>query len=228
MICLDGLKRPLLKICGLRRTDQARAIAALGADAIGVIGVRSSPRYLDPARRRDLFEGLAIDFPGCRRVLVVASPGEDELAELQPQAGHDVLQLHGDESPDRCAELRASLGVEIWKALRIRSAADLLRAARFEGCVDALLLDAWTADQLGGTGRRLPLEWLEGFTPTLPWWLAGGVAPEVVPEILRRLSPDGLDVSSGVEDAPGEKNLERVREMVLSLGLNGSAGTPAA
>lgn len=228
MICLDGLKRPLLKICGLRSADQARAIAALGADAIGVIGVRSSPRYLDPVRRRGLFEGLAIDFPNCRRVLVVASPGEDELAELQPEAGHDVLQLHGDESPDRCAELRDRLGVEIWKALRIRSAQDLLRAASFACCVDALLLDAWTADQLGGTGHRLPLEWLEGFTPTLPWWLAGGVTPEVVPEILRRLSPDGLDVSSGVEDAPGEKNLERVRAMVLSLDFSGSAGTPAA
>lgn len=208
--------------------DQARAVASLGVSAIGVIGVRSSPRYLDPAARSSLFESLAVDFPGCRRVLVVADPNEAEAVELQPQRGHDVLQLHGEESPQRCAELRDSLGLEVWKALRIRSQADLERAAAFSDSVDALLLDAWTADQLGGTGKRLPLEWLEGFTPALPWWLAGGVTLEAVPEILLRLQPDGLDVSSGVETAPGEKDLERVRALVDGVGLSGSAATPVA
>ncbi len=227
MLRLDCWMRPRLKICGLRRIEQALAIAALGADAIGVIGVRSSPRYLDPDARRSLFDALAVQFPGCRRVLVVADPGDTALAELQPQRGHDVLQLHGDESPERCAALRQSLGLEIWKALRIRSQADLERAVAYRGCVDALLLDAWTADQLGGTGKRLPLEWLEAFSPAMPWWLAGGVSPEAVPEILERLRPDGLDVSSSVEDAPGEKNLERVRALTLKLDLSGPAGTPA-
>jgi len=219
---------PRLKICGLRHLDQALAIAALGASAIGVIGVRSSPRYLDPTGRCSLFQGLEAAFPACRRVLVVADPGEREAAELEPRQGHDVLQLHGEESPQRCAELKASLGLEIWKALRIRSPEDLQRAAAYERCVDALLLDAWTADQLGGTGRRLPLEWLEGFGVAVPWWLAGGVTSEGVPEILKGLQPDGLDVSSGVENAPGEKNLERVRALAASLGLSGSAATPVA
>lgn len=222
------MPRPWLKICGLRRPDQACAIAALGADAIGVIGVRSSPRYLDPAARTALFEALAGDFPGCRRVLVVADPDPSDAAELGSAGGHDVLQLHGSESPQRCAELRSSLGLEIWKALRIRSQADLARAADYIGSVDALLLDAWTPDQLGGTGRRLPLEWLAGFSPAVPWWLAGGVTPEGVAEILERLQPDGLDVSSGVEVAPGVKDLKRVRDLALSLGLSGSATTPAA
>jgi phosphoribosylanthranilate isomerase len=212
---------PRLKICGLRRTDQALVIAGLGASAIGVIGVRSSPRYLDPTARLGLFKALEAAFPACRRVLVVADPADSQAAELERRQGHDVLQLHGDESPQRCADLRQNLGLEIWKALRIRSEADLGRAAAYEDCVDALLLDAWTADQLGGTGRRLPLEWLEGFAPRLPWWLAGGVTPESVPEILARLQPDGLDVSSGVESAPGEKNLERVKALALSLGLSG-------
>jgi phosphoribosylanthranilate isomerase len=219
---------PRLKICGLRRSDQALAIAGLGASAIGVIAVRSSPRYLDPAERRTLFLALATAFPACRRVLVVADPADSEADELQARQGHDVLQLHGEESPQRCTELRGSLGLEVWKALRIRSREDLLRAGEYEGCVDALLLDAWAADQLGGTGRRLPVEWLEGFSAAVPWWLAGGLTPEVIPEILQRLRPDGLDVSSGVENAPGDKNLERVRALVLSLGFSGSAVTPAA
>lgn len=219
---------PRLKICGLRRSDQALAIAGLGVSAIGVIGVPSSPRHLGPAERRPLFELLSVEAPACRRVLVVADPADHELDELQPRFGHDVLQLHGDESPKRCAELRQRLGLELWKALRIRSPHDLERAADYAASVDALLLDAWTADQLGGTGRRLPLEWLEGFAPALPWWLAGGITPEALPEILRRLDPPGLDVSSGVENAPGDKNLERVRALVRLLGLSGSAATPAA
>ena len=219
---------PRLKICGLRCSDQARAIAALGASAIGVIGVRSTPRYLEPVPRSLLFKALEETFPGCRRVLVVADPDAHETAELERRAGHDVLQLHGAESPRLCAELRSSLGLEIWKALRIRSPDDLRRAEVYADCVDALLLDAWTADQLGGTGRRLPIAWLEGFSAAVPWWLAGGVTPEAVPEILGRLKPDGLDVSSGVENAPGDKNLQRVRALVASLGLSGSAATPVA
>lgn len=219
---------PCLKICGLRRRDQALAIAGLGVTAIGVIGVTSSPRHLDPTERSLLFAALAAEFPACRRVLVVADPADHQLIELEPQRGHDVLQLHGGESPQRCAELRQRLGLEVWKALRIRSPQDLERASDYDGCVDALLLDAWSADQLGGTGRSLPLEWLEGFAPAQPWWLAGGITAQALPEILKRLNPHGLDVSSGVENAPGDKNLERVRDLVRTLDLSESAATPAA
>ena len=76
--------------------------------------------------------------------------------------------------------------------------------------VDAVLLDAWVPDQLGGTGQRLPLQWLRGFDPPCPWWLAGGVSPESVEEILASITPTGLDASSGVETAPGVKDLPRV------------------
>jgi phosphoribosylanthranilate isomerase len=159
-------------------------------------------------------------------VLVVADPTPEELPLLVANRGHSVLQLHGQESPECCEALRRRLGVQIWKALRIRSAEDLRRASAYEGVVDALLLDAWAPDQLGGTGRRLPLEWLEEFTPSLPWWLAGGVTPESVSEILQRLRPDGLDVSSGVEDAPGEKNLSRVEALLRTV--RRPEATPAA
>lgn len=208
---------PFLKICGLRHRDQAGAIAALGVDAIGVIGVPGSPRTVEPEQRRPLFTAVQAIRPTCLGVLVVADPGDDDLASLAQGNGHQVLQLHGGESPERCAMLRERLGVRLWKALRIRDRADLKRAHGYRDVVDALLLDAWVPDQLGGTGKRLPLEWLEGFAPPLPWWLAGGIAPEGIREILERVSPDGLDVSSGVEDAPGEKNLERVRALVKAI-----------
>ena len=208
---------PFLKICGLRHRDQARAIAALGVDAIGVIGVPGSPRALEPAQRSRLFAAVEAINPTCLGVLVVADPPDDDLASLAQGNGHQVLQLHGDESPERCTVLRERLGVRIWKALRIRNRAELERAQEYGHAVDALLLDAWVPDQLGGTGQRLPLAWLEGFRPALPWWLAGGIRPEGIHQILEQVSPDGLDVSSGVEDAPGEKNLEKVRDLVKAV-----------
>ena len=95
---------------------------------------------------------------------------------------------------------------------------DVERAQAYGGAVDALLLDAWVPDQLGGTGHSLPLDWLTDFQPPLPWWLAGGIRPETVPDLLARLHPDGLDASSGVETSPGEKNLERIGQLLAVMG----------
>ncbi len=209
---------PALKICGLRQPHQAAAVAALGVEAIGVIAVPASPRHLEPAQRPALFEAVEAARPGCLGVLVVADPQEADLPHLQPERGHRVLQLHGDESVARCAELRQLLpGLQLWKALRIRRPEDLALAAAYAGVVDGLLLDAWVPDQLGGTGHRIPVDWLAGFRPPLPWWLAGGISAERVEPLLRQLRPDGLDASSSVEDRPGVKNLERVAALVEAV-----------
>ena len=137
---------PLLKICGLRISSQAAAIAALGADAIGVIAVPGSPRFLDLQQRPALFAAVKRANPGCLGVVVVADPAADALDTLQAVHGHDVVQLHGGESPERCAQLRALLpGLALWKALRIRSEADLAQVEQYHGVVDAVLLDASSA-----------------------------------------------------------------------------------
>jgi phosphoribosylanthranilate isomerase len=125
--------------------------------------------------------------------------------------------LHGQESAERCRELRQSLGVKVWKALRLRDRSDLNRAADYAHHVDGLLLDAWAADQLGGTGQRLPLAWLQGFKSEVPWWLAGGITSDALPETLARVRPDGLDVSSAVEKSPGDKDLEGVAKLVRAV-----------
>ena len=206
---------PLLKICGLRQPAQAEAVAQLGVDAIGVIGVEASPRWVPVPERPALFERIAAAAPACRRVLVVANPGPEELADLAPELGHSVLQLHGDEPPEQCQQLRERFpDLELWKALRIRQPGDLARAQAFAGVVDGLLLDAWVPDQLGGTGHRIPLEWLEGFAPAMPWWLAGGIRADRVPLVLQALRPTGLDASSSVERAPADKDLVAVAALV--------------
>lgn len=208
---------PLLKICGLRQPDQAAAIAGMGVAAIGVIAVESSPRFVPPDRRAELFLAAKTARPACLGVLVVADPQAADLDWLGSGRGHDILQLHGQESAERCRELRQSLGVKVWKALRLRDRSDLNRAADYAHHVDGLLLDAWAADQLGGTGQRLPLAWLQGFKSEVPWWLAGGITSDALPEILGRVRPDGLDVSSAVEKSPGDKDLEGVAKLVRAV-----------
>ncbi len=208
---------PRLKICGLRQNEQAAAVARLGVDAIGVIGVAGTPRFLEAALRPALFAAATAVNPSLLRVLVVANPDSTILEELRPDRGHQVLQLHGEESPAFCADLGGRLGCPIWKALRVRSAADLDRALAYEGAVEALVLDAWVPDQLGGTGQAIPLAWLRTFTPPMPWWLAGGVSPERLPGLLNELRPDGFDASSAVERSPGDKDLARVEALVSAL-----------
>ncbi len=199
-------------------------MARLGVDAIGVIAVDGSPRHLEAALRPALFEAVRQARPQCRRVLVVADPAPDDLAALEPERGHDVIQLHGDESPELCLALRQRFGLPLWKALRVRHPDQLEAAHAWSGVVEALLLDAWQPGQLGGTGQSLPPEWLLGFSPPLPWWLAGGVTPERAPALLRQLRPTGLDASSGVEDAPGLKNLARVAALVEAVRSAALAG----
>jgi phosphoribosylanthranilate isomerase len=154
--------------------------------------------------------------------LVVADPPEALLPELVASQGHQVLQLHGDESPERCRQLRHRLaphgqGLQLWKALRIRTAADLEQVGAYSDSVDAVLLDAWSAAALGGTGQRIPLPWLQRFTAPMPWWLAGGIGPANAADVLSQLQPHGLDASSELEVSPGIKDLERVRQLLAVI-----------
>lgn len=207
---------PLLKICGLRDPAQAAAIAGMGVDAVGVVAVIGSPRFLPVEQRPAVFGAARVSGPDCLGVLVVADPTDADMPALRADKGHQVVQLHGKESVERCLQLRRVLGADValWKALRIGAPEDLGRCEAYLDVVDGLLLDAWVPGQLGGTGCSIPSDWLCGFSPPLPWWLAGGISPETVPDVLRTLQPWGFDASSGVEVKPGWKDLDRVKELV--------------
>jgi phosphoribosylanthranilate isomerase len=128
------------------------------------------------------------------------------------------VQLHGTESIEFCQELRQALPeTEIIKAWRVRSPADLDLIQTYSEVVDSFLLDAYHPNALGGTGQKLDWELLEAFKPSIPWFLAGGLTPDNIHMALSHLQPDGIDLSSGVEISPGQKDLASVDRLFANL-----------
>ncbi len=208
-----------VKICGITDITQAISIAKMGADAIGVIGVPSSPRFISSNQKRAIFSGLEKIKPRLKRVLVLANPSDLEIqSTLKGEGCPSVIQLHGDETIEECQNFRKSYPkIEWWKAIRIKSPKDLFTAKTFANEMDALLLDAWDKDQLGGTGKRLPIEWLKGMPITTKWWLAGGISAECLAQIFSEINPSGVDASSQLEISPGIKDLKKVKELIKAV-----------
>jgi phosphoribosylanthranilate isomerase len=188
-----------IKICGITQPDQGAAIVQLGIPTLGFICVTASPRYVTPAQIARI--GAVLDMG-----TIAATVAEGQLTGIQ---------LHGNEPIEFCKQARINLpGVELIKAIRVKDGADLDRALAYSSVVDNLLLDAYHPDQLGGTGQLIDWTLLEQFQPNCGWILAGGLRPDNVAQALGRLSPTGIDLSSGVEIAPGDKDLVLVKELI--------------
>ncbi len=211
-----------IKICGITNPEQARAIAELGATALGFICASQSPRYVTPQQIGDIVGGLPLDPTtgriSCDRIGVFVNA---DLATIQQTVAIGQLsgvQLHGDESPDFCAQLRDTLPpVELIKAFRVRSASTLAAIQTYETSVDTLLLDAYDPNLAGGTGHTIDWQALQEFRPRQPWFLAGGLTPANILTALRQLRPHGIDLSSGVEQSPGNKDLTKVAQLFDQL-----------
>ena len=205
-----------VKICGITQPIQGKTIASLGATALGFICVPSSPRYVTPLLIKAVIEQLPQQTD---KIGVFANSSKEEIAQTVAETGLTGVQLHGDESLEFCQQLRQSLpNVEIIKALRIRDADDLDKSLTYTKYIDTLLLDAYHPQQLGGTGKTLNWDTLQQFSPDCPWFLAGGLTPQNILEALNKVSPNGIDLSSGVETAPGDKDLSKVSELLKKLG----------
>jgi phosphoribosylanthranilate isomerase len=195
--------------------EQAQAIACLGVHGLGFICVPGTARYIDNARLRGIIAQLP---PFVERVGVFADAAVETIYETVIATGLSAIQLHGKESPEFCAKLAQRLpGMVLIKAIRVRDPEDLAHIQQYVGVVQAVLLDAYHPDQLGGTGRTIAWEWLKDFRPGLPWILAGGLKPENLSEALTMTQPDAVDLSSGVENRPGDKDLGRVAQVMRIL-----------
>ncbi len=204
-----------VKICGITKLDQAKAIAKMGIDAIGFICVPNTPRYVDPAQIRIVTNALPASVD---RVGVFLDASMAEISQVVQNTGLNCVQLHGGESPEFCREFKSNIpNVKLIKALRIRSQESLAQVEDYCTWVDTILLDAYDPKLAGGTGTTINWEMLKDFRPNCPWWLAGGLSPENVAIALQHLQPDGIDVSSGVEISPGNKDSDRVRQLLKAV-----------
>ncbi|WP_414563715.1 MULTISPECIES: phosphoribosylanthranilate isomerase [unclassified Anabaena] len=197
-----------VKICGITQPQQSVAIASLGATALGFICVPTSPRYVTTEQIRAAVAQLPKNID---KIGVFANLSIPEIVQIAIDSGLTGVQLHGDESLEFCYQLRQSLpNREIIKAVRVRSLEQLNQVSNYIKYVDTLLLDAYHPQQLGGTGQTLDWQMLQQFKPTCPWLLAGGLTPDNVVDALNQVQPDGIDLSSGVELEPGDKDLDKV------------------
>ncbi len=215
---------PAVKVCGLTRHGDAALAVEAGARFLGTILAPGGKRTVTPEAAAAIFGSL----PATRVGVFVDAPA-GELRMAAERAGLHVLQLHGDEPPELAAALRAE-GFTVWKAVRPRDAEEFAAAVeRYAGSVDALLLDGWSPLAPGGTGARFPWREVAERLALLPEGVglvaAGGLRPENVAEAASLLRPDVVDVSSGVEAAPGVKDPEAVRAFVAAVrGLGDSSG----
>lgn len=204
-----------VKICGITQPQQGKAIASLGATALGFMCVPTSPRYINIEQIRAIVEQLPEEID---KIGVFANATASEITQTVVNSGLTGAQLHGDESPEFCQQLRQLLpDIEIIKALRIRSFEDIEKAGSYTLKADTLLFDAYHPQQLGGTGITLDWGMLQQFNPSCPWFLAGGLTPENIIEALTQITPNGIDLSSGVERAPGDKDLDKVAKLFENL-----------
>ena len=204
--------KTLVKICGITSTDQAVQVAELGTNAIGVISVEQSPRYISPEKKKEIFKTLKVSYPNIERVSVVKNtPIDSIIKNCSGESNETIIQLHGDEDIDYCQKLRQKIpNVGLWKAFRIKNKKDLDKIKIYENFVDAILLDSWNNETYGGSGKRIEKTCLENLHFNKPWWLAGGVSKEWIGEILRKIKPQGIDISSSVETSPGIKDIYKV------------------
>ena len=192
-----------VKICGINDAAAMRAAAAADADLIGFVFFPPSPRAVTPA------QAASIAAPGPAKVGLFVDPKDALIEAVLAALPLDVIQLHGEETPARCAAIRARFGLPVMKALGIATAEDLAQLADYAPAVDRFLLDAKAPPgaPLPG-GNAAPFDWtlMAGRAIPRPWLLAGGLTPRNVADAIRVSAAPGVDVSSGVERARGVKD----------------------
>ena len=205
-----------VKICGLRDPVMLRAAVDAGAAYIGLMFFAKSPRNVSLAQARD----LALLVPmGVAKVAVVVDPDDTMLDALVAQVPLDMLQLHGHETPGRVAAVKARFGLPVMKVVGVADTADLAALDDYARVADQILVETKPAkDAVLPGGNGLPFDWrlIAGRRWPVPWMLAGGLSAGNVAEAIRMTGARQLDVSSGVETAPGVKDARKIRDFMTA------------
>ncbi|MBH0190331.1 MAG: phosphoribosylanthranilate isomerase [Nitrospira sp.] len=203
-----------VKICGITTRDDAQVAVAAGADALGFVMYRKSPRWVEPSVARAIIADLP---PFVLPVGVFVNEDAAAVRRLMDECGFALAQLHGDESAAYCQQL----GRPVLKALRVKDRGSFLALAEFQGRagVRGVLIDAFSEGAYGGTGHTVDWTLAAEAARSVPILLAGGLTPSNVAEAVRLVQPYGVDVSSGVEKSPGKKDPEKVRAFIEAARL---------
>jgi len=216
----------LVKICGITTADAADAVVRAGADFAGLMFHPKSPRNVDMAQAVALAERMR---GRVKLVVVMSDPADETLAAAVGAVKPDLIQLHGAETAVRVGAIRSRFGAPVMKVMSVATAEDLANVAKYEEAADMLMFDAKApggAAREGGHGAAFDWKILRGRKFQKPWLLAGGLTVENVTRAIRACETPGVDVSSGVETAPGKKSPEMIAAFV-SAARNAQYGAAA-
>ncbi|MCB9977624.1 MAG: phosphoribosylanthranilate isomerase [Rhodospirillales bacterium] len=218
---------PKVKICGIQEEETLRVALDAGADFIGLVFHPPSPRHVGVEQAASLAQ-IIKDFSVSKKIMSVGlfvDPEDRILDEILSTVSLDMIQLHGSETAERVWLVNQKTKLPVIKALSVSTEDDFKRVSAYENVVDWLLFDAKPADPdlPGGTGRTFEWSLLDGWTFSRPWMLSGGLNADNVLEALSVLSPDAVDVSSGVESQRGVKDAGKIRAFISKVkGLSGA------
>lgn len=209
------MTRVRAKICGLKTTDMVHVAVDAGADAVGFVFFPPSPRAVTP----DEVLSLTASARTVKRVGLFVDPDDDLLHDASDAGELDLIQLHGSESPERVAEIRDLTGIEVMKAIKVENADDFASVSAYEEVADWLLFDAKAPKAMknalpGGNGISFDWTLLADRNWVKPWMLSGGLTVDNLVDAVRVSGAAWVDVSSGVEDRPGEKSADLIRQFI--------------
>jgi len=206
---------PLVKICGLSTPETLDAAIRLGATHIGLVHYEPSPRHVDlktAAELRQRAEGKV------KVALLLVNASQQLTGEALSQVRPDIVQFHGNETPEWLAAVKRLVPAEVWKAVGLADAGTLERVRKYDGAADRILFDAPAAALPGGTGARFDWSLLRNHRHTIDWGVAGGLTPANVAQAVAETGAPLVDVSSGVERAPGVKDVDKMAAFLKAAG----------
>lgn len=203
-----------VKICGITDQDSLRAAITFGAEFAGFVFYPPSPRALSIQDAAELVNSMQRSI---KAVGLFVNPTNEYLQDVLAAVPLDLIQLHGSESPQRVRKIKSQFGLPVIKAVSISCAADIRKAYAYERVANWILFDSKPETLPGGMGLKFDWSLLSNYRHSKPWMLAGGLNAHNVKDALSVLSPDIVDVSSGVEDSPGFKSPKKIQEFIETV-----------
>ena len=206
---------PLVKICGLKTPETLDAAIRGGATHIGLVHYEPSPRHVDLKTAAELRKRAG---PQVKVALLLVNASQQLTGDALGKVRPDIIQFHGSETPEWLAVVKRLAPAEIWKAVGLKDAETLTRMQKYRGIADRILFDAPAAALPGGTGTRFDWSLLKNHRHSMDWGIAGGLTPDNVAQAIAETGAPLVDVSSGVESAPGVKDVDKIAAFLKATG----------